>query len=39
VCGLALLFVAAAAARHATGYSRTHEEVKVQVPAGEREPV
>jgi predicted MFS family arabinose efflux permease len=39
VCALALLFVAAAAVRHVTGYSRTHEEVKVHVPAGEREVV
>ena len=36
---LALLFVAAAGLRHMTGYSRTHEEVRVRVPAGEREPV
>jgi predicted MFS family arabinose efflux permease len=38
VSALALLFVAAAGVRHVTGYSRTHEEVKVHVPAAEREP-
>jgi hypothetical protein len=31
------LFVVAAGVRHVTGYSRTHEEVRVQIPAGERE--
>jgi predicted MFS family arabinose efflux permease len=37
VCVLALIFVAAAGVRHITGYSRTHEEAAVQIPAGERE--
>ena len=39
VCVLALLFIAAVGVRHVTGYSRTHDEAKVRVPAGEREPV
>jgi predicted MFS family arabinose efflux permease len=39
VCVLALIFVAAAGVRHITGYSRTHEEAAVQIPAGEREIV
>jgi hypothetical protein len=34
---LALLFIAAAALRHITGYSRTHEEMRVHITAGERE--
>jgi predicted MFS family arabinose efflux permease len=38
VCILALCLVAAAGLRHITGYSRTHAEVVVHVPAGEREP-
>jgi predicted MFS family arabinose efflux permease len=36
---LALAFVAAAGLRHLTGYSRTHEEIQVHVPASEREVV
>jgi predicted MFS family arabinose efflux permease len=36
---LALLFVAAAGLRHTTGYSRTHEEVRVHIPTGEREVI
>jgi predicted MFS family arabinose efflux permease len=38
VCVLALIFIAAAGLRHITGYSRTHEEVKMHIPASEREP-
>ena len=38
VCGLAVVLIAAMGVRHATGYSRTHEEVRVHVPAEEREP-
>jgi predicted MFS family arabinose efflux permease len=38
VCALALVFIAAAGVRHLTGYSRTHEEARVHVPAEEREP-
>jgi predicted MFS family arabinose efflux permease len=37
VSALALLFIAAAALRHITGYSRTHEEMRVHITAGERE--
>jgi predicted MFS family arabinose efflux permease len=39
VCLLALAMIALAGLRHATGYSRTHAEVLVKVPAGEREMV
>jgi len=38
VCGLAVVLIAAMGLRHATGYSRTHEEVRVHIPAEEREP-
>jgi predicted MFS family arabinose efflux permease len=38
VCALALTLIAAMGVRHLTGYSRTHEEVRVHVPAEEREP-
>jgi predicted MFS family arabinose efflux permease len=38
VCWLALVLIGAVGVRHLTGYSRTHEEVKVHVPAAEREP-
>ena len=38
VCGLAVVLIAAMGVRHATGYSRTHEEVRVHIPAEEREP-
>jgi predicted MFS family arabinose efflux permease len=38
VCVVALALVAAAGMRHATGYSRTHAEPRVHVPAEEREP-
>jgi len=38
VCVLALGMIALAAARHATGYSRSHAEITVTVAAGEREP-
>ena len=38
VCALALGLIALAGLRHATGYSRSHEEALVAVPAGEREP-
>jgi predicted MFS family arabinose efflux permease len=38
VCILALCFIGMAGVRHFTGYSRTHAEVVVHVPAGEREP-
>jgi predicted MFS family arabinose efflux permease len=38
VCALALIFIGAAGLRHITGYSRTHEEIKVHIPASEREP-
>jgi predicted MFS family arabinose efflux permease len=38
VCAVALVFLAAAAARHVTGYSRSHEERRVHMPAEEREP-
>jgi predicted MFS family arabinose efflux permease len=37
VCLLALGLIALAGLRHATGYSRTHTEVHVHVPASERE--
>jgi predicted MFS family arabinose efflux permease len=37
VCLLALVLIALAGLRHATGYSRTHVEANVRVPAGERE--
>lgn len=38
VCVLALVLVSAMGLRHLTGYSRTHEEARVHVPAEEREP-
>jgi predicted MFS family arabinose efflux permease len=38
VCILALCLIGMAGVRHFTGYSRTHAEVVVHVPAGEREP-
>jgi predicted MFS family arabinose efflux permease len=38
VCAVALAFLAAAGMRHLTGYSRTHEEIRVHLPAEEREP-
>ena len=38
VCGLALVFIAAAAVRHATGYSRRHPQPAVHMPASEGEP-
>jgi predicted MFS family arabinose efflux permease len=38
VCVLALGLIGLAGIRHATGYSRTHEEAAVPVPAAEREP-
>ena len=38
VCALALLLIGAAGARHLTGYSRTHEEVRVHQPTEEIEP-
>jgi hypothetical protein len=37
VCLLALAMIGLGGLRHATGYSRTHAEVLVKVPAGERE--
>ena len=37
VCVLQLVFLALAALRHATGYSRTHREAEVSIPAEERE--
>jgi predicted MFS family arabinose efflux permease len=39
VCVLALGLIALAGLRHATGYSRGHAEVVMQVPVGEQEPV
>jgi predicted MFS family arabinose efflux permease len=38
VCVLALLLISAMGVRHLTGYSRTHAEARVHVPAEEREP-
>jgi len=38
VCILALCLIGLAGLRHITGYSRTHVEAVVHVPAGEREP-
>jgi len=38
VCVLALGLIGLAGLRHATGYSRTHEAVRLRVPEGEREP-
>ena len=38
VCVLALVLISAMGLRHVTGYSRTHEEVRVHLPAEEREP-
>jgi predicted MFS family arabinose efflux permease len=38
VCWLALALIGAAGVRHLTGYSRTHKEVRVHVPAKECEP-
>ena len=38
VCMVALAFIAAAGIRHVTGYSRTHVEARVHLPAGESEP-
>ncbi|MGA7158613.1 MAG: MFS transporter [Acidobacteriaceae bacterium] len=38
VCALALTLIGAAGVRHMTGYSRSHVEAKVHVPAEEREP-
>ncbi len=38
VCMLALVLISAMGIRHVTGYSRTHEEARVHVPAEEREP-
>lgn len=38
VCLVALALIAAAALRHVTGYSRTHVEPKIHLPAEEREP-
>ena len=37
VSGLGVLFIVAAGVRHVTGYSRTHDEVRVHIPPGERE--
>jgi predicted MFS family arabinose efflux permease len=39
VCGLALVLIGVAGIRHLTGYSRSHEEVRVHVPAEERESI
>jgi predicted MFS family arabinose efflux permease len=39
VCTLALVLIGAAGIRHLSGYSRTHAEPRVHVPASEREPV
>jgi predicted MFS family arabinose efflux permease len=39
VCTLALLLIGVAGIRHLTGYSRSHEEVRVHVPAEERESI
>jgi hypothetical protein len=39
VCALALVLIGAAGVRHLSGYSRTHVEPRVHVPAAEREPV
>jgi predicted MFS family arabinose efflux permease len=39
VCTLALVLIGVAGIRHLTGYSRSHEGVRVHVPAEEREPV
>jgi predicted MFS family arabinose efflux permease len=39
VSALGLLFIFAAGIRHLTGYSRTHEEVRVHLAAGEREAI
>jgi predicted MFS family arabinose efflux permease len=36
---LAITMIALAGLRHLTGYSRTHNEVVVPVPPGEREPI
>jgi predicted MFS family arabinose efflux permease len=38
VCILALCFIGLAGLRHLTGYSRTHSELVLHVPPGEREP-
>ena len=38
VCALALALIAGAGVRHWTGYSRTHTEARVHLPAEEREP-
>ena len=38
VCALALVLIGAAGVRHLPGYSRTHKEIRVHVPAEEREP-
>jgi predicted MFS family arabinose efflux permease len=38
VCALALLFIAAAGARHVTGFSRSHPQPVVHMPASESEP-
>jgi len=38
VCILALGLIGLAGLRHFTGYSRTHAEAHIHVPAGEREP-
>jgi hypothetical protein len=37
VCALQLVLIGLAGLRHATGYSRTHAQKAVTVPAGERE--
>ena len=39
VCALALMLIGVAGLWHLMGYSRTHAEAIVHVPAGEREPV
>lgn len=38
VCALALVLIGSTGVRHWTGYSRTHKEVRVHLPADEREP-
>ncbi|HTV08483.1 MAG TPA: MFS transporter [Candidatus Aquilonibacter sp.] len=38
VCGLALLFIAAAGVRHVTGYSKRHPQPAVHMPPSEGEP-
>jgi hypothetical protein len=38
VCVLELMFIAAAGARHITGYSKRHPQPAVHMPASEGEP-